>query len=402
MCNSEASSVNIRMATGPLKVYPMEGEGERITRYSEDSKEELEAEKCPLSFDDKFDQSCEFDESIASPIAYAAQQSGCAPLAVDIVRTMFRQEAKIYHHSISYYVDQARRNRPLKQSRRRRVETMDSWRASLIRWMYQVVDFSHVKRETVGVAVYFLDAAISEIIIRAMNRNQQSNARANSFDDYKVSFQLAAATALQLAIKTHDCKIIKPKDLVTLGRNAFTERDIIAMEVQIIQACAWYLHPPSVDCYLHQYQDLLFRILQQDTNDEENFEDTKETMRKLINLITEIVAPQAQYKAYPPSIVAYAIMLVAMAFVSPTTGVASVSPSQQQTLSEQVSLALCLTQDGKSRHSYIQREQQQDLLLQVIQDVQASFLESAQLDCSGLLQDMMIVESSSNDGLSVL
>eukprot|EP00526_Cylindrotheca_closterium_P011281 CAMPEP_0113650390 /NCGR_PEP_ID=MMETSP0017_2-20120614/26813_1 /TAXON_ID=2856 /ORGANISM="Cylindrotheca closterium" /LENGTH=495 /DNA_ID=CAMNT_0000562899 /DNA_START=222 /DNA_END=1709 /DNA_ORIENTATION=+ /assembly_acc=CAM_ASM_000147 len=405
------NNIQIEMAThtdGPLKVYPLE---------AATTEEETPP---PSSFDDSCgcDQSsCESSTSTEPMMYYSAQSrlleedtpspsptTPLSPLAEDIVRTMCCQEATVYHHPISYYVNN-NNHKCVKESRRKHLETMDSWRSSLIRWMYQVVDFSHVKRETVGVAIYFLDVAITEIIVRAMNRNQKfcgagcnNNKNKNCLDDYKVSFQLAAATALQLAIKTHDCKIIKLQDLITLGRNVFTQRDIITMEVQIIQACGWYLHPPSVYCYLQQYQSLLLEILQQEQQDESSqasstLQDTMKTMSKLVNLITEIVSPQAQYKNYPPSIVAYAIMLVAMAFCNPTV----ISPSQRQQLSHQLSSALCgsLEQQQQDSQTQQQQEQQQDVLLQVIREVQASCLEASQLDCAALLQDMVILESAS-------
>ncbi|CAJ1970095.1 unnamed protein product [Cylindrotheca closterium] len=421
MSNSESTSssasINIRMVTEPLKVYPMEGEATDDTGSS--------TVTCDQSYECEFE--CESSIECSPPEASLTETTSpfladCAPsdsdnalnhapLAADIVRTMCCQEAKVYHHPTSYYVEleQAKatakqdsdgNDKPIRKSRRKHLEKMDSWRSSLIQWMYQVVDFSHVNRQTVGVAIYFLDVAISEIIVRAMNRNQKANPRSNCLDDYKVSFQLAAATALQLAIKTHDCKLIKLSDLIKLGRNVFTERDIIAMEVQIIQACSWYLHPPSVDCYLYQYQSLLLEILQQDNANEEDeaqLEDTKTMLCKLIQIITEIVSPQPQYKNYPPSIVSYAIILVAMAFCDPN----AISPSQRQRLSRQLSLALCLeTQhdDDDNLHAHQQQQQQQqDLLLQVIRQVHASCLQAPQLDCVALLQDMAIVGSSSSD-----
>lgn len=398
MCNSTESStsIDISMETGHLNVYLMDGEASSLHPCTEEYQEPA------CSPEDCCNQaSCSADPFYyASPITSA--QAVDAPLAMDIVRTMHRQESAIYHHPISHYVDQAKHGTScLNQSRRKNVETMDSWRSSLIQWMYQVADFSHVRKESVGVAVYFLDVAIKEIIVGAMNRNQLHNSRTHSLEDYKVSFQLAAATALQLAIKTHDCKLIKLQDLVVLGRNAFTERDIVRLEVQIIEACGWYLHPPSVYCYLHQYQSLLFDMLQQDDSGSFKLkylevEDAKTTITKLVNTMAELILPQAQFKAYPPSIVAYAIILVATASVK-----SAVIPLQQlQRLSRQLSLALILHEDDnnakKSFNIPTTRQQHQDqqfLLLQTIQKVQACCQSSSHLDFVASLQDMVILKS---------
>jgi hypothetical protein len=256
----------------------------------------------------------------------------------DIVENMCRQESVTYQRLQSSYFSSSNDDVD--------VDVLDYWRTMLIEWMYQVVDFSHVKRETIGVAVYLFDICIDQVI-------QDKTC--------KTSFQLAAATSMQLAVKTHDCKVIKHKDLTILGRGMFTERDVTDMELQIIQACNWYLHPPSTYCFLNQYMKLMHIST-----------DTKNRIYQIAMIITELLISEKQYKAYPPSIAAYASMLLAMAFIDPS----SISTAARRYFCDSISSRI------------IRSEESSEMLIQVIQDLQESLEKSSsshQLDCLGLL-----------------
>ena len=197
-------------------------------------------------------------------------------LVVDIIENMFRQESSIY--------ERLRFRRCVQDS-----DKIKAWRAMLIEWMFQVVDFSSVRQETVGAAVFFFDLCLDCLI-------QDKTCR--------TKVQLAAATSLQLAAKTHDCKIIKHKDLIMLGRGIFTEEDLSTMECQIIMACQWHLHPTSVYCFLNQYKELLH------VSDE-----TKSMIYDISIGIANMTVVDTQYQQYPQSLIAYATMLVAMTYV---------------------------------------------------------------------------------------
>jgi hypothetical protein len=152
--------------------------------------------------------------------------------------------------------------------------------------MYYVVDYCQWQRQSVAAAAFFLDVCISRNLISTPEEHQ-----------------LAAATALQLALKTFDSGVIELDKLVQLGQGSFSEEDVVEMEVQICYALNWHLHPPSTDGFLRQYE----RLLPTSVTDS-----TKEMMGEVTKLVSELTVSEMKYNAYPPSVIAYAAMLLAM------------------------------------------------------------------------------------------
>jgi hypothetical protein len=218
--------------------------------------------------------------------------------------------------------------------------------------MYKVVDFSRIQRENVGVAVFFLDVCINQIL-------SDADTSLN-----KTAFQLAAATSLQLALKTHGHKVIKHKDLVVLGRDMFSEHDIAEMEYRIITACKWFLHPTSTYCFFAQYLKLLHVP-----------KSTKSSIYDFTLLIIELTVKDKQYTMHSCSIVAYASILVAMAFIEPN----NISQDARRYFCQRISSMkrdnLNFPADNDSSRS----------LLEVIQKIQKSLETSSHLDRMGLL-----------------
>lgn len=163
------------------------------------------------------------------------------------------------------------------------------WRRMLVEWMYYVVDFCHLQRQSVAAGAFFLDVAMS----RGLCITREDH-------------QLAAATSLQLALKTFDTSVIKLDKLVKLGRDLFTAEDVTRMELKIIQSLKWHVHPVSVYCFLWQYERLL---------PEEISPATREMIGHATQLIAEISVSNEQYNTCPPSILAYATMLLAMGMI---------------------------------------------------------------------------------------
>jgi hypothetical protein len=188
----------------------------------------------------------------------------------DILTVMRRQESSIYQEGRHVTSD----------------ELVGLWRRLLIEWMYYVVDYCQLQRQSVAAAAFFLDVCMSRGLIATREEHQ-----------------LAAATALQLALKTFDSAVIKLDKLVKLGRGQFTEEDVVEMEVQICHSLNWHLHPPSTDCFLRQYERLLPTSVK---------ESTKEVMGEVTKLVSELTVSEIKYNVYPPSVIAYSAMLLAM------------------------------------------------------------------------------------------
>jgi hypothetical protein len=194
----------------------------------------------------------------------------------DILRIMRQQEATIYRRTNEDGVD----------------ELKALWRRLLIEWMYFVVDYCNLRRDSVAAAAFFLDTAVSKDLVKTREEHQ-----------------LAAATALQLALKTFDTASIKLERLVKLGRGLFTEADIVRMECRILQALDWRLHPTTSYCFLRQFERLLPSTVS---------ETAHLMIGEVTKLASELTATEQKYNQFPPSVVAYAGMLVAMELIDHT------------------------------------------------------------------------------------
>jgi len=168
-------------------------------------------------------------------------------------------------------------------------ELVGLWRKMLIEWMYYVIDYCRLQRPAVAAASFFFDVAVQKELVHTSQEHQ-----------------LAAATALQLALKTHDSCSIKLDKLVKLGRGQFTEQDVVQMEQRILESLEWHLHPPSAYCFLRQYERLLPSSIGQNT---------RQMITNVTSLVCEVTLTDYKYLAYNPSEVAYAAMLMALEMI---------------------------------------------------------------------------------------
>ena len=161
-----------------------------------------------------------------------------------------------------------------------------SWRQKIVEWSFSVVDHCSLRRDSVLVATYYLDICVMRGVIKS-----------------REEFQLAAVTALQLAIKLYDSTMVKLDSMVKLGRGLFSENDVIAMEEKILRALDWHVHPPTPVCFLRQF----LRFLPPSVN-----QLTRYMIAEVTRFISEISVCLYRFVKYPPSIIAYAGMLIAM------------------------------------------------------------------------------------------
>eukprot|EP00579_Thalassiosira_antarctica_P009758 CAMPEP_0201908202 /NCGR_PEP_ID=MMETSP0903-20130614/383_1 /ASSEMBLY_ACC=CAM_ASM_000552 /TAXON_ID=420261 /ORGANISM="Thalassiosira antarctica, Strain CCMP982" /LENGTH=337 /DNA_ID=CAMNT_0048442493 /DNA_START=172 /DNA_END=1185 /DNA_ORIENTATION=+ len=101
------------------------------------------------------------------------------------------------------------------------------WREKICEWCYQVVDHFDFNREVVSVAMSYLDRYLAT---RTVNRR---------------IFQLAAMTALYLAIKLFEPGKLRMTSLIDLSRGYFTAEHIVTMEDSMLQSLHWHVHPPT-------------------------------------------------------------------------------------------------------------------------------------------------------------
>jgi hypothetical protein len=122
-------------------------------------------------------------------------------------------------------------------------------------------------------------------------------------------FQLAAMTALQLAIKLYDSTMVKLDSLVKLGRGQFKENDVVDMEQRMLKVLNWHVHPPTPVCFLRQY----LRMLPQSVSPM-----TRYMLAEVTRFISEISICLYRFVKYTPSSISYAGLLIAMERIDDT------------------------------------------------------------------------------------
>jgi hypothetical protein len=124
---------------------------------------------------------------------------------------------------------------------------VDSWcRSKMIEWCFQVIDFIDFSRETVVIAIAYLDRFMSSGSPRALQVLQD-----------RKEFQLATMTAFYVAIKLHEPKLIDISVLTELSHGSYTEQDFKQMEMDLLSSLSWQLNGPTAITFLEHYIVLL-------------------------------------------------------------------------------------------------------------------------------------------------
>jgi Cyclin, N-terminal domain/Cyclin, C-terminal domain len=201
----------------------------------------------------------------------------CSPKAYpdlqDVLRIMRKQELTTYRttdfvpHSSCTFID-------------------PSWRGEILRWMYGVVDFCALSRESVATAAYFMDVAVAKGLIES-----------------RCNYQMVAMTALHLSLKLTDSSMVKLTSMIKLNRGLFTIEDVESMERKMLKALDWRTHPPTPSAFLSNFLLLLpNRILPE----------TRRTIRKITELLAEIAVCQDEFRTFSASTIAFASIATAM------------------------------------------------------------------------------------------
>lgn len=245
-----------------------------------------------------------------------------------IVARMCRQESTTYHRS-DY----------LSQDPTLEVEVADgTWRQRIIEWMYGVVDHCSLRRDSVGVAAIFLDLCVERNLVES-----------------RQEFQLAAMTALQLAIKLYDSTMVKLDSMVKLGRGQFQIQDVVEMESKLLAALEWRVHPPTSLCFLRQFLQLVPSSVSSMT---------KYMLSEVTRFIAEISVCLYKFVKYPPSVVAYATLVTAMERIGD-----SVLPQWQR---QEILTRMATTLDDSVIHS--------PMMMEIYHLLQASLQKNVNLE----------------------
>ncbi|KAL3789031.1 hypothetical protein HJC23_008178 [Cyclotella cryptica] len=164
-------------------------------------------------------------------------------------------------------------------------EINEMWREKICEWCYQVVDHFDFNREIVSVAMSYLDRYLAT---RSVNRR---------------IFQLAAMTALYLAIKLYEPGKIRMSSLIDLSRGYFLEDHIVTMEDSVLQSLGWHVHPPTPYSFVREMINLLpVQITPRDRHD----------TNELARFLTELSVCDYWFVTKKPSSIALASLINAL------------------------------------------------------------------------------------------
>jgi len=164
------------------------------------------------------------------------------------------------------------------------------WREKICEWSYQVIDHFEFSREVVNIAIHYLDRYLAT---RTVN---------------KKIFQLAAMTCLFIAIKLFEPGRLSMLSMIELSRGYFTVEQMAAMEMSILKALSWHVHPPTAYCFAkHILYVLPYASVTMDVR-----YDILEHAR----FLTELSVIDYYFVIHRPSAVALAALLNAMEEVS--------------------------------------------------------------------------------------
>jgi len=161
-------------------------------------------------------------------------------------------------------------------------------RNKMAEWCYQVVKFCKFDRESVEIAMNYLD------------RFLLTPAGAPALQDRNI-YQLASMTTLYTAIKIHERQAMNPQLVSMLSQGTYTPEQIEQMEATILSALEWRMNPPTILSFAREYLELI------------PSEALSETERKAASEIAVVQAEAAvaDYKLIttPASLIAYCTVM---------------------------------------------------------------------------------------------
>lgn len=158
----------------------------------------------------------------------------------------------------------------------------EAWRLKMMTWFNQLAETCSLSEETLSVATNYLDRYLS----------------AESCCSQR--FQLASVAAIFLASKVEEARPFRTTDFEKLSDGAFTPVHVRFMELELLCALKWRLHPPTVQSFVH-----LLCVLVDNSVNEEAIVDTALRFARQSRLSVEFLK-------YPPSMIAVASILCAL------------------------------------------------------------------------------------------
>ena len=105
-------------------------------------------------------------------------------------------------------------------------------RFNMVDWCYRMIDFCLLNRETVAIAMNFVDRFVNTDRGKAYLLNTSL-------------YQLVTVTALYTAIKVHEIQAIDLQSLSDISDGTYSLKQIEEVERKMIDALQWRMNPPT-------------------------------------------------------------------------------------------------------------------------------------------------------------
>eukprot|EP00527_Entomoneis_sp_CCMP2396_P001644 CAMPEP_0198147810 /NCGR_PEP_ID=MMETSP1443-20131203/37897_1 /TAXON_ID=186043 /ORGANISM="Entomoneis sp., Strain CCMP2396" /LENGTH=344 /DNA_ID=CAMNT_0043812297 /DNA_START=204 /DNA_END=1238 /DNA_ORIENTATION=+ len=156
------------------------------------------------------------------------RQEGCAYATYNYLAPSFQQSLSSHYLEDSF-------NDGMAYSDSSSTGITEMWREKICEWSYQVIDHFDFSREVVAIAMNYLDRYLATKIVN------------------KKVFQLAAMTALFLAVKLHEPSKLSMASMIELSRGCFTVPQMTSMEASLFLGLRWHLHPPTAHSFTKRF-----------------------------------------------------------------------------------------------------------------------------------------------------
>jgi len=171
---------------------------------------------------------------------------------MDRIQVMKRQEENEYYRceniSTENNEENATRTLEINSIEKKKNFVEKKCRAKMCYWFYDVVDSVEISRETVAIAMSYVDQLSSCTTLK--NDKKVREIIFSSISNY----QLASMTCLYIAIKVNESVVFSITSLARLSRGKYTEDNIEKMESLILMALDWRVNKPTpmafVRCYV--------------------------------------------------------------------------------------------------------------------------------------------------------
>ena len=167
----------------------------------------------------------------------------------------------------------------------------ERWRKRICGWCYEVVDHFDFDRKVVAVAMNYLDRYVAA---RTVNRHL---------------FQLAAITAIYIAIKIFEPNGVNMASLLGWGGRPFIAENIVNMESIMLHSLKWYVHPPIPFSFCQYFM----KFVSSDTPPR-----IRHDIHELARFLTELSVCEYWFAKRKPSSVALAALINAIELQGPS------------------------------------------------------------------------------------